>query len=159
MLGSSLLLHRFAVLTMALFVPFGSMAQEMTTPDNAWKEASRSENMGLVGGIMVGCKTGALKAVRVLGDVDDLKLSPSRFRIIRKNILDKCLEERPSVVADAVTKLYQDPANTYVGVDDAVDIAILTMRGKQVDGLLRAARQSGYEVFTALQKQRSGTRE
>lgn len=142
------------VSAMALFIRFGAVAEDMTTPAQGWKDTSQAEQRQLAQGLMLGCKVGVVKAVDVLVERRrGFQMSVSRFNVVTKAMREKCLYEKPSVVIDAVTKLYQDPANNYVANEDAIDISILTMRGTQVESQLRQARRVGYEAFAAVQKE------
>lgn len=151
--GANMMTRRWTFRVFALVLTLGgsvyASAETIPTPARDWIQLTPVERRNWVAGFMIGRRTGTEETILVF--MSHVIPHP-KFGAAVKEAREKCLRELPSVVAEAVTQFYRDPANTYVEVWDAIDLSILSMRGQRIDDRLHEARRMGYEGF---EKQRS----
>ena len=140
----------FTFLLLFLFVssiiPLSGYAQNRQDYGRMWKTLNHSQRHFYLGGLQEG--THELLFLRCLFDgsipiidpqektlIEELKLTHEQrnllIRIIYKRLNEIDLESfGTDAIADVMTKIYDDPANNFIGFHEIAKIAVMKLKGK-----------------------------
>jgi len=126
-----------------------AIAAEAITDDTSDAALWRSLTMDGRKGIILGYKLGTLKTYRKTTEywlaTGYFRKKPSANDLARIKAKVYTAADTLTVVG-GTSKLYEDPANAYVILQDAIYMAIDRLKGNDIEQQLREARQSGYEI-------------
>jgi hypothetical protein len=115
-----------------------------------WNSFSQEQKEAYLIGVRDGLETGVFNTVQLFEEQSGKKLISDATA---KPLLDIILLDLdPEVLSKIMTSLYQDPANSYVNLDDMIFIANSKLKGRPIDDSLRTARDSALKRHKMLQE-------
>ena len=130
----------------------GAPGEGLDTTGESWMRISEADREFWTFGFQMGRMSGVHPVALNITKKGRMKWpGPAEMKKLRDEIA--CAPIRANVIAATMTKLYEDPSNSYVGQDDAFDIACGIIRGKEVSQQIREARRAGLEAHQEAEKE------
>jgi hypothetical protein len=135
-------------------IPLSAHAQKRDEYGRIWKTLNHSQRHFYLGGLQEG--THELLLLKCLFDgslpitdplekslIDELKLTHEQRNMLLR-IIDKRLNEidlesfGTDAIADVMTQIYDDPANSFIGFHEIAKIAVMKLKGKTEEDIRKA---------------------
>jgi hypothetical protein len=141
---------RRLIIIAILLVPRTLLLGDPRDHGKYWNSFSQEQKEAYVIGVRDGLETGVFNTVQLLEEQSGKKLISDATA---KPLLDiLLLDLDPEVLSKIITSLYQDPANSYVNLDDMMFIANSKLKGRPIDDSLRTARDRALKRHKMLEE-------
>jgi len=130
----------------------GARGEGLETTGESWMKTPEADREFWTFGFQMGRMSGVHPVALSITKKGRMKWpGPAEIKKLRDEVA--CSPIRANVLAATMTKIYEDPSNSYVGQDDAFDIACGIIRGKETSRQVREARRAGLEAHQEAEKE------